>query len=305
MLLRIIRICSLATGLFVFGLASVGMARAESCATFNDGTGVLHVPSLNLNGTSYWVDFLLTSPSPIILDVMAFGINGQAGDVATSTFFDSSSNTLTIPCVSVWGLTCWADFTLISSDPLRFQIKGSSCVSAACQPLTTLSQQVQASMRANGTVTGQVGNATLTNLTGQPLFVWIRPGVSWSNASPSRQDLTVIASECIELPANAEVNIAVEGACINAYLDAPNPGDGLAPTVESRSDLVVLTQAIDRWTSYGLITPANNYIAQLAIWVITDNYSLSEIGADPVRQQIRALFRAAGLNPDSYAGLSG
>jgi hypothetical protein len=288
---------------FMTGILS-GNAGANSCASLNPATNVWHVPGINLYGTSFWADMVITDSSKMILEVIAQGPNGAQGNVAEYAFFDSSTSTLTIPCVNIGNLTCWLDTTLVGQNPFRLQVKGYSCVPAACQRVTDLSQKLEVSVLANGEVTGEAGSAKLRNLTGETLYAWLRPGISMTNSSSSdRQNMTIISSECVEVPPFATVTRTVNAACINGDKSSPDEGDTLTVKKETRSDLVALTQAIDRWLSYGLLNDYNLYNAQLSIWVITDNIPFSEIAeflpSDSVNQ-MRALFRAAGLDPNKY-----
>jgi hypothetical protein len=289
-------VCFFATVFF-----TADTAHARSCASFNPSTNIWHIPGVNLYGTSFWADMVITDPGNLILEVIAHGDKGGPGDIADYAFFDSSTSTFTLPCVNVDNMTCWLDMTLIGENPFRLKVKGYGCVPSKSRVITDLNQKLQTAIVANGEVTGHVGNASFKNLTGEALYVWLRPGTSMMNSDSERQDMTIIRSTWVEVPPFGIVNTAVAGACINGDRDNPDTGDTLIPVEEIRRDLVALTQAIDRWSAYGILNDNNLYIAQFAIWVITDNLPLSEIAEVISPDNLMTdLFRAAGLNPNNY-----
>jgi hypothetical protein len=295
---EMVLVCFFATVFF-----TADTAHARSCASFNPSTNIWHIPGVNLYGTSFWADMVITDPGNLILEVIAHGDKGGPGDIADYAFFDSSTSTFTLPCVNVDNMTCWLDMTLIGENPFRLKVKGYGCVPSACKSVTDLTQKLQTTIVSTGDVTGVAGDVTLKNLTGETLYAWLRPGISMkNNSSAVRQDMTVMRSSCVEVPPFRTVYTSVEGACINFDKDAPDTGDILKPVDETYRELVALTQAIDRWLSYGLLNDSNVvFIAQWSIWAITDGSLVSEFAEFLPVEQMKGLFLAAGLDPNDYS----
>jgi hypothetical protein len=142
----------------------------------------------------------------------------------------------------------------------------------------------------SGGISGNVATVVFTNNTGAAILVIIIPGTIFINGNGDAQNLVVIDTTVIFIPVDGVRTVAIFGSCANADKDAPDNSDELTPQAELRADLNALCQVIDELKPPDLV-------ALMAVWVITnDSYPMS------CEDAVRALFRAAGLNPDDYPG---
>jgi len=142
----------------------------------------------------------------------------------------------------------------------------------------------------SGGISGNVATVVFTNNTGAAILVIIIPGTIFINGNGDAQNLVVIDTTVIFIPVDGTRTVAIFGSCANADKDSPDDSDELTPQTEFRPDLNALCQVIDE------LKPPD-FVALMAVWVITnDVYPMN------CEDAVRALFRAAGLNPDDYPG---
>ncbi|RKX58463.1 MAG: hypothetical protein DRP29_06540, partial [Thermodesulfobacteriota bacterium] len=171
---------------------------------------------------------------------------------------------------------------IIEIDPIEI----SSVLKEAINP-----EEVEIRIIGTGEFTGYVADLIAKNKTNDSKYIVIYPGITLKNfTSSERQDLTITKTLHARIEPGEEIVMTITGMCIHLYKDAPEVGDYFAATEEQRQDLIMLGRAIDEYNP-------SEYVAQEAIWVITDN--------EPpyFYEEVRRLFILAGLDPDNYEAL--
>jgi hypothetical protein len=108
--------CSGETGIEVIDISP------SNCATLDVLNGVLHIPCLQMEQASYWVDLFFASMSPLQMGLSDLG-PVETRDAQSATF-DFFTLTLHVPCFALQGISYWLDLGLISTDPIRFTLTG-------------------------------------------------------------------------------------------------------------------------------------------------------------------------------------
>jgi len=103
------------TGNYGYGYAGITYVEINvisKCSTFDFSTNTVHIPCLNLESSSYWLDLGLVSEG---LEIKNFGVNGPAESSSACATFNFLTNTLHIPCFIFDNINYWFDLELISS----------------------------------------------------------------------------------------------------------------------------------------------------------------------------------------------
>ncbi len=109
--------------------ATTSTAQADQCATFDFSTNTLRIPCLNLGGTSYWLDLGL-DVSDLSFEFISAGDYGMPGSATECATFDFETNTLQIPCLTLWGAHYCLDLNLVFFNPIRFVFAGADVTGA-------------------------------------------------------------------------------------------------------------------------------------------------------------------------------
>lgn len=151
----------------------------------------------------------------------------------------------------------------------------------------------------------QVLDLTLTSLADEPLAVVVPAGLLFDAKASGTQSMVVTVQETIELTPGEKQSRPLDVAC--AAMDLDQPGD------TDRFTLATASAKLRQLVASPGFPDADFRVQQFAIWTITDNPTRSSfvgiglvVGTGPDDDeidQIRALFKAAGLDPSDYRAL--
>lgn len=97
-------------------------AQTDQCATFDFPSSTLHVPCLNIDTMSFWLDLELNASG---FELKNSGVNGSSGSAIYCAAFDSQTSNLHIPYFCFNNLKYMLDMALLSIDPIiLFDLKG-------------------------------------------------------------------------------------------------------------------------------------------------------------------------------------
>ncbi|HEY4800508.1 MAG TPA: hypothetical protein VII99_15620 [Bacteroidia bacterium] len=133
-----------------------------------------------------------------------------------------------------------------------------------------------------GGYTGDIIKLKMKNLSNHPVSLSVEAGRRLDSKDSTIQDILVTKSVTLALLGNETKTFLLSGMCCQAHNAAPDSGRIFLIGKMGDSNLVKLAQFIDLNKWY------NNYIAQSAVWVISDNNPIEDIGgSDPVSKKLQ------------------
>lgn len=150
----------------------------------------------------------------------------------------------------------------------ELQSTATNCISIAEAQKKGL---IKLTIKGKGGHVGKVVQVQLQNLTHQLLDLKIEAGRVFDTKEKNVQDIMVTHTEDVFLSANQKKNVDVWGMCCQAHNASPGTSSEFTVGKMADSTLVKLANFIDEQKK------ENSYVAQQAVWTISDMYSLSSI----------------------------
>ncbi len=268
---------------------------APYCATFNATANSVAIPCVTYRGSAYNAKLNLISSDPMrfaISELSTSSLPAVTGQCAT---YNDETGNIGLPCVKVGDIRAWSKLKLGSNNVASLVGFGGS-VPDGCIPLTNPGSGTTVTVSGKGEASFDVAVVKVRNNTNQRQCYCIGPCTLLKNSMADQQDLTVARSASVCLESGQAGEVGVYGFCANADKSTPANLVPMSITKETRNDLCALTQAIEREGDD--LTSA--VIAQFAVWAMTD----SQNPLTGSLEQIKTLYREAGLEPATYPGLA-
>ena len=144
---------------------------------------------------------------------------------------------------------------------------------------------VKVNVRGKGGHIGEVIKLKIRNLKKHPVSFSVEAGRRLDSNDSTKQDILITKAVTITLLADEEKTYSISGMCCQAHHSSPDTSSIFSIGKLADTNLVKMARFIDQNKWY------NNSIAQSAVWILSDNNPMEDIGGeDAVSKKLQAFI---------------